>query len=54
MFKKQLLIDFMIWVQFHKYHVWKGNEKDLAEMFLIHLEQEQQKKDEEYKKNFIR
>ena len=52
--KINLLVDFQKWEQENPYNVLKYNEKELAEMFLIHLEQEQQKSNEEYKKNFIR
>jgi hypothetical protein len=52
--KVQFLIYFQKWTQINIHHVLKLNEKELAEMFLRHLESEELKKDEEYKQNFRR
>lgn len=54
MLKIQLLVDFQKWEQENPFNVLSYNEKELAEMFVQHLESEEQKKDKEYKKNFIR
>jgi hypothetical protein len=52
--KINLLVDFQKWEQENPFHVLNLNEKELAKMFLSHLQNEELKKDELYKKNFIR